>query len=247
MAFIDLFIKSEDENSGQTHTVVSTPTESVGSPRNLNIGNQTSPIESVSEVRKTNVEQHTSTQTITADEAIINTADEAIINTADETIINKVWDKIIAANRHGPDYLELKNNVEALDDLPISNEQKLRSAFKVLKKGYPNIKKEDITNAIDFYIKVVDDEKADGLQQLEALKASNVDEVEDEICSMQFRAEVLKRQYDELQTLIDSKTFELTRDKNYIEAKYNSFISSIEAVLNVLNNDKNNIIAINFE
>lgn len=239
MAFIDLFIKSEDENSGQTHTVVSTPTESVGSPRNLNIGNQTSPIESVSEVRKTNVEQHTSTQTITADEAIINTADEAIIN--------KVWDKIISANRPGPDYLELKNNVEALDDLPISNEQKLRSAFKVLKKGYPNFKKEDITNAIDFYIKVVDGEKAAGLQQLEALKASNVDEVEDEICSMQFRAEVLKRQYDELQTLIDSKTFELTRDKNYIEAKYNSFISSIEAVLNVLNNDKNNIIAINFE
>lgn len=231
MAFIDLFIKSEDENSGQTHTVVSTPTESVGSPRNLNIGNQTSPIESVSEVRKTNVEQHTSTQTITADEAIIN----------------KVWDKIIAANRPGPDYLELKNNVEALDDLPISNEQKLRSAFKVLKKGYPNFKKEDITNAIDFYIKVVDDEKAAGLQQLEALKASNVDEVENEICSMQFRADVLKRQYDELQTLIDSKTFELTRAKNYIEAKYNSFISSIEAVLNVLNNDKNNIIAINFE
>ena len=238
MAFIDLFIKSENENSGQTHTVVSTPTESVGSPRNLNIGNQTSPIESVSEVRKTNVEQHTSTQTITADEAIINTADEAIIN--------KVWDKIIAANRPGPDYLELKNNVEALDDLPISNEQKLRSAFKVLKKGYPNLKKEDITNAIDFYIKVVDDEKAAGLQQLEALKASNVDEVENEICSMQFRAEV-KSQYDELQTLIDSKTFELTRDKKYIEAKYNSFISSIEAVLNVLNNDKNNIIAINFE
>ena len=231
MAFIDLFIKSEDENSGQTHTVVSTPTESVGSPRNLNIGNQTSPIESVSEVRKTNVEQHTSTQTITADEAIIN----------------KVWDKIIAANRPGPDYLELKNNVEALDDLPISNEQKLRSAFKVLKKGYPNFKKEDITNAIDFYIKVVDDEKAAVLQQLEALKASNVDEVENEICSMQFRADVLKRQYDELQTLIDSKTFELTRAKNYIEAKYNSFISSIEAVLNVLNNDKNNIIAINFE
>ena len=64
---------------------------------------------------------------------------------------------------------------------------------------------------------------------------------------MQFRAEVMKRQYDELQTLIDSKTFELTRAKNDIEAKYNSFISSIEAVLNVLNNDKNNIIAINFE
>ena len=61
--------------------------------------------------------------------------------TADEVIVNKVWDKIIAANRPGPDYLELKNNVEALEDLPISNEQKLISAFKVLRKVTHSSKK----------------------------------------------------------------------------------------------------------
>ena len=86
--------------------------------------------------------------------------------TADDAIVSKLWDKIIAANRPGPDYLELKNNVEALEDLPISSEQKLISAFKVLKKGYPNFQKDDITKAIDFYIKVVDSEKIAGLQQL---------------------------------------------------------------------------------
>lgn len=120
------------------------------------------------------------------------------------------------------------------------------SAFKVLKKGYPNFKKEDITKAIDFYIKVVDDEKTAGLQQLEAIKASSVDGVEEDIRSMQFKAEELKRQYDELQTQIGEKTLELTRAKNDIEVKYNSFVGSIDAVLNVLNNDKNNVMAINF-
>lgn len=230
MAFRDLFIKAEDANSGQPQTAAPTSTASVGSPRNLSLGTPTPTIESLPESRPTNVESRTSTMTITADEGIIN----------------KVWDKIIAANRPGPDYLELKNNVEALEDLPISNEQKLMSAFKVLKKGYPNFKKEDITKAIDFYIKVVDDEKTAGLQQLEAIKASSVDGVEEDIRSMQFKAEELKRQYDELQTQIGEKTLELTRAKNDIEVKYNSFVGSIDAVLNVLNNDKNNVMAINF-
>lgn len=223
--FKGLFIKTEDETNVTEQVSPST----VGSPtQKKSFANS----ESVQTVPTANVDVRS------------NTTQTSI--TADAEIVDKIWDKIIAANRPGPDYLELKNNVEALEDLPISNEQKLLSAFKVLKKGYPNFQKEDITKAIDFYIKVVDDEKNGGLQQLEALKASCVDGVEEEIRSMQFKAEELKRQYDELQTQIGEKTLELTRAKNDIEVKHNSFVSSIEAVLNVLNNDKNNVMAINF-
>lgn len=92
MAFRDLFIKAEDANSGQPQTAAPTSTASVGSPRNLSLGTPTPTIESIPESRPTNVESRTSTMTITADEGIVN----------------KVWDKIIAANRPGPDYLELK-------------------------------------------------------------------------------------------------------------------------------------------
>ena len=165
---------------------------------------------------------------------------------ADDTIVNMIWDKIISANRPGPDYLELKNNVEALEDLPISNEQKLISAFKVLKKGYPSFQKEDITKAIDFYINVVNDEKAAGLQQLEELRSKKIDGVEQEIKAMQIRAEELKKQYDELQANIGAKTIELTQAKNEIEVKSKAFIGSIESVMRVLVNDKENIISINF-
>lgn len=165
---------------------------------------------------------------------------------ADENIVNMIWDKIIEANRPGPDYLELKNNVEALEDLPISNEQKLMSAFKVLKKGYPNFQKDDITKAIDFYINVVNDEKDAGLKQLETLRANNVDGAELEIKTMQAKAEELKRQYDELQANIGAKTLELAQAKNDIEMKYNSFMGSVDAVMGVLNSDKENIMSINF-
>lgn len=228
MAFRDLFIKADE----QPQPMQEVSSANVGSPKNVVPTTFNSGSESSTDVRSVNVDVRPTTMQNSI--------------TADESIVNKVWDKIIAANRPGPDYLELKNNVEALEDLPISNEQKLISAFKVLKKGYPNFQKEDITKAIDFYIKVVDDEKAAGLQQLESIKAASVDNVEEDIKAMQFKAEELKRQYDELQTQIGEKTLELTRAKNDIDVKYNSFVSSIDAVLNVLNSDKNNVIAINF-
>lgn len=185
------------------------------------------------------------TQPITPPSVEIPSSTKKVI-TADDVIVNKIWDKIIAANRPGPDYLELKNNVEALEDLPISNEQKLISAFKVLKKGYPNFEKDDITRAIDFYVKVVEDEKAAGLDELEKMRVQNVNVVEESIEAMRYKAEELKRQYDELQSQIGEKTIELTKAKNDIDMKYNSFTGSVDAVLNVLMSDKNNVMSINF-
>ena len=157
-----------------------------------------------------------------------------------------IWNKIIAANRPGPDYLELKNNVDALDDLPISNEQKLISAFKVLKKSYPNFQKDDIIKAIDFYLNVVNDEKNEGLKQLEEMRINNVDGTETEIKAIQAKAEELKRQYDELQSNIGTKTLELIQAKNKIEINHRKFIGSVDAVVNVLTRDKDNILTINF-
>lgn len=228
MGFIDYFIKVEDA----PQSVSETPTKSIGSPKRVMIPTSTN-----NEGGLTNLSANVDVKPTGMQNSI----------TADEMIINKIWDKIIAANRPGPDYLELKNNVEALEDLPISSDQKLISAFKVLKKGYPNFQKDDITRAIDFYIKVVEDEKATGLSELEKMKASSVDGVENEIKSMQYKAEELKRQYDELQTQIGEKTLELTKAKNDIDVKYNSFVGSVDAVLNVLNSDKNNVMAINFQ
>lgn len=218
MAFIDLFIKNDEVQNEQVVQHVNEPPVK----KNVNIA--------VSE-------------TINTPSSEIQPSSSIL---TDDNIVNMIWDKIIGANRPGPDYLELKNNVEALEDLPISTNQKLISAFKVLKKGYPNFQKDDITKAIDFYINVVNDEKNAGLKQLEELKIKNIDGVETEIKMMQNKAEELKRQYDELQSNIGAKSIELTQARNDIELKYNTFIGSVDAVMNVLSSDKENIMAINF-
>lgn len=164
----------------------------------------------------------------------------------DEDMVGKIWDKIIESNRPGPDYLELKNNVEALEDLPISNEQKLLSAFKVLKKSYPNFTKDDIVKAIDFYISIVNGEKENGMKQLSEMKSVGVDKVEAEIEQMNMQAEELKKKYDELQRSITDKNLELTKAKNEIENMRNVFTGSVNAVMDVLEGDKKNIMSTNF-
>lgn len=165
---------------------------------------------------------------------------------ADAGIVDTIWKKIIEKNRPGPDYLELKNNVEALEDLPISPEQKILSAFKVLQKNYPNFKKEDITTAIDFYKKVVDEEKNTGLSELDSLTAERVDNVAAEISKMKEEADELKKKYDSLQERILSRNVDMTTAKADLDMKRSVFLGSVEAVMNVLDSDRDKIEHINF-
>jgi hypothetical protein len=165
---------------------------------------------------------------------------------ADAGIVDTIWKKIIEKNRPGPDYLELKNNVEALEDLPISPEQKILSAFKVLQKNYPNFKKEDITTAIDFYKKVVDEEKQTGLSELDSLVSEKVDAVSDEIRQMQEQAAELKKKYDGLQERIAARNIDMTTAKADLDMKRSVFMGSVEAVMNVLDSDRDKIDHINF-
>ena len=50
------------------------------------------------------------------------------VTSPDPTIVEELWKSIIKENRPGPDYLELKNNVEALEDMPMTADQKILGA-----------------------------------------------------------------------------------------------------------------------
>lgn len=222
MAIKDLFIKSEESNGLGTQTKATNPVA------------YTVPVApAVSTI-------------VSAPATGTGSAAWGELKISDDKIIDTIWNKIIGENRPGPDYLELKNNVDALNDLPISDEQKITSAFKVLQKSYPNFKKDDIIKAIDFYINVVNNEKNSGLSELAGIKANTVDGVEREIKQMELQAEDLKRQYDELQTKIASKSVELTKARADLETKNNVFLGSVNAVMSVLESDKNRIMSINF-
>ena len=159
----------------------------------------------------------------------------------DPAIVEKIWDAIIAENRPGPDYLELKNNVEALEDAPMSPEQKLISAFKILQKNYPKFTVADITSAIDHYIGVVNREKELGLTELNNIRATTVDAVQDEITSKETEMADITERYKVLQQEVADLKAQRSAAETDVNTKENTFQASVNAVLDVLNNDRKKV------
>lgn len=160
---------------------------------------------------------------------------------ADKAIIDRIWNAIIAQNRPGPDYLELKTTLQGLDELPITLEQKIKAAFNVLKGQYPNFDKTAILQAIDFYLGVVETEKQQGLGELDKLEHERVSSVETEISEMQERAQQMKAEYDALMEQIGEKNMAMQAAKVEINGNRMMFNASIQSVLDVLNTDRQKI------
>lgn len=168
------------------------------------------------------------------------------VTSPDPTIVEELWKSIIKENRPGPDYLELKNNVEALEDMPMTADQKILGAFKILQKQYPNFKKDDITNAVSYYIEVINRERETGLSELKQLRLSTVDTVNDTITEKQQELSDLRQKMADLQNEIAELNANMLKAKADVEEKEAVFIASVEAVLSVLNSDSSKIQTINF-
>ena len=171
---------------------------------------------------------------------------------SDENMVSKIWDQIISRNLPGPDYLELRNNASALESLPLSEEQKLEAAFKVLHNQYPNLSKEVILKSIDTYIGIVDEEKRAGLEECKKARDLTVGEKESRVKVMrETNVEILKqiddlkKRYDETQQKIGSMEHEILSDKQELDTKERMFNDSIQTVISVLMNDKNKISMLN--
>lgn len=221
MAFKDLFIKSED--GGQvpqpTNQTINQPTNQI--PQPMYQGNVTLPTGSIEQSVTPAVQP-------------------------DPTIVEKLWNAIIAENRPGPDYLELKNNVEALDGVPLTADQKIISAFKILNKNYPNFKKDDITSAVQYYIDVVNREKTTGLGELAKLREERVESVATKIAEKQQELSEVKQRLADLNDEIAEMNANMLSADDEIKQKENVFNASVDAVMAVLNNDSAKIQSIQF-
>lgn len=164
----------------------------------------------------------------------------------DPEIVEKIWNAIINENRPGPDYLELKNNVEALDGVPLTADQKIVSAFKILNKNYPNFRKEDITSAVEHYIKVVERERTNGLSELGACREYEVKSVADTISVKQQELEELRRKAADLNDEIAEMNARMLAADEGIRQKEAMFLASVEAVMSVLKSDNAKIQEIQF-
>ena len=172
---------------------------------------------------------------------------------SDNEIVGRIWDTIINKNLPGPDYLELKNNAAALEDMGFTEEQRLVAAFKMLKKGYPNFTKDVVIKSVDTYIGIVNEEKELGLKEVAQLEKDTVGEKSARLGQLRATAndilaqiDELKKRFDETNNSANTLEHEILTETQAINSKRQVFIGSIETVIQTLNSDKAKISTLNF-
>lgn len=171
-------------------------------------------------------------------------------STPDEEMVNKLWQVIIEENLPGPDYVELKNNVAAISEsgLTTDENQMFKAAYKVLKRSYPQLTKEIISNSIEKYKDIIEKEKKNGLEQFEELRKTKVGSKNAEIETLKQRRETLeeeirkkKEELGNIAVQLDKLEDEVQENTSTITRQIEKFESSVKKVLQILNGDKNTV------
>lgn len=171
-------------------------------------------------------------------------------STPDEEMVNKLWQVIIEENLPGPDYVELRNNVAAISEsgLTTDENQMFKAAYNVLKRSYPQLTKEIISNSIEKYKDIIEGEKKNGLEQFERLRKTKVESKNAEIETLKKRRETLegeirqkKEELGNIAVQLDKLEDEVQENTSTITRQIEKFESSVEKVLQVLDGDKDTI------
>ena len=162
-----------------------------------------------------------------------------------EAIVKSLWQVLIDKNLPGPDYLEVKNNASALQEMNLPMEKCYEAGFRTLKASYPNFTKEALLASIDTYIGIVHQEQADGKKECDAKRQSQVGEKTVRIGQLNEHKKDLEKQIAELQSQIASTDVsiaqlqtEVNKATEEIDKKEALFNSSVENVIAALNSDK---------
>lgn len=170
----------------------------------------------------------------------------------DKEIESKIWDKIISKNLPGPDYIEFKNVAAGLVDITPDESMQMKGAFNVLKRTYPTFTKEIITNSIDTYITIVNEERELGLKECEGIRKTRIGDRVDTINNMKNSAseilkqiDELKKKYETINSDITKLELEVTDATNEIARKEEVFKNSVQSVIDTLNSDKAKVVNLN--
>ena len=162
-----------------------------------------------------------------------------------ESIVKSLWQVLIDKNLPGPDYLEVKNNASALQEMNLPIEKCYEAGFRTLKASYPNFTKEDLLASIDTYIGLVRQEQADGKKECDVKRQSQVGNKIARVEQLNEHKKDLEKQIAELQSQIsstDASIAQLQSEVNIATSEIDKeealFNNSVENVVATLNRDK---------
>lgn len=151
--------------------------------------------------------------------------------TVDQDLLQKLCRVLDDSNLPGPDYLELKQSADALTMLPDPN-TRFMAAYATLKVSNPTeMSKNRVTSSLDSYIKIMEDQKKQGLTEVANMRQTLVTDKQQMI--QQLSEEIAERsaQISQLQSEVATGTVECNRNEM-------NFIATVDSVINKLKIDK---------
>ena len=153
------------------------------------------------------------------------------------------------ANLPGPDYLELKeavNNPDMVRTFPDYN-QRVLSAFLGIKIANPGkFGKDVVLSSCDKYIKIIEEGRDRGLEQISNLRKEKLDTTNSELEKAESAIQEFEKKLAELRETVLKKKEELIKAQSEFSAKEANFRASSEYVLDTLRKDRetfNNILS----
>lgn len=158
----------------------------------------------------------------------------------DDVLFKKLGKVIEESNLPGPDYVELVNGAETIGDNADDDTRYLK-AFKFIKSMYPNFSKEIVINSINEYLRILDAERANAMDELQSMWNAQVVTPESEMQKATEEIDALRKRLQELEATTAQKTSEIAAAKSDIQSKRTRFENTFNAFRGALENDKNKL------
>lgn len=160
---------------------------------------------------------------------------QGVVDTEQLKILCEVLDK---ANIPGPDYLELKNAADAMQQFLPEESQRFIASYTSLKCNNPHMNKSIIMSSIDEYINVMEGERSKGLTELQNIRQTEVIAKEEQLKSVSEELEQLKARMAEITNFMSTTNNEIFKAKMECDMKEANFNATVDVIVNSLKSDK---------
>jgi hypothetical protein len=166
---------------------------------------------------------------------VLNSTGTGVIDQNVLDILSKVLDN---RNLEGPDYLELGSVMKSLETVIPDENTRLIAAYASVKAQDPKLTKKKVTDSLNYYVDEVEKERKNGLQELSELRSINVTAKEQAVDDARGKIVKLTEEIGELNTFINNTNIEIATNKAECDISERNFNTTVDYVVNKLNNDK---------
>lgn len=157
-----------------------------------------------------------------------------------DELLQKLCQAMEDSNLPGPDYLELKNvanNDEMKKAMP-DESQRLMVAFITMKSGNPEMTRERVLTSIDEYIKMMENERTVGHQQLQTIWDEQVESKRALVTSAEQRIAELQTELQEKVQFVQTMNNEIADASNKCNINKANFDATVNFLVKNLSDDK---------